>query len=279
MKTTIYTANKQTHFFKEVKEIIRDIRGSNFLAYQMAKRDIQAQYRQSIFGVVWAFIPIIVNSLVWIFLNSSGAVEVNVPKGIPYTLFVVIGATIWTMFVQSLTSPITSVNSGRGIMSKINFPKEALIVSGVYKMAFNLGMQLLVLGIFLWLFEVTPTRELLYFPLYLLIVLTFGLALGVLLAPVGLLYTDVGQLITLGAQFLMYVTPVAYSIPKVGRLKIFFEINPMTYLISDTRSSLTGLSVESLRFSLILFLCSIIVLVIGMVVLRKSMNIIIEKIS
>lgn len=279
MKTTVYTSDKRTHFFKEIKEIFSDIKKSNFLAYQMAKRDIQAQYRQSFLGLIWAFIPIIINSVVWIFLNSSGAVNVTSPEGIPYSLYVVIGTTIWSIFVESLQSPINSINSGRGIISKINFPKEALLVSGLYKLGFNLALKIVVIFGFLLLFGITPTSTLIYFPFYLLVITIFSMAIGVLLTPMGLLYTDIGRMITMGAQFLMYVTPVVYMMPKVGTLKFIFEINPLTYLINDARNSLTGAPVQDIVFAIILLMISFLVLSIGLVILRKSMNILIEKIS
>ncbi|QCX53440.1 ABC transporter permease [Elizabethkingia sp. JS20170427COW] len=245
----------------------------------MAKRDIQAQYRQSFLGLIWAFIPIIINSVVWIFLNSSGAVNVTSPEGIPYSLYVVIGTTIWSIFVESLQSPINSINSGRGIISKINFPKEALLVSGLYKLGFNLALKIVVIFGFLLLFGITPTSTLIYFPFYLLVITIFSMAIGVLLTPMGLLYTDIGRMITMGAQFLMYVTPVVYMMPKVGTLKFIFEINPLTYLINDARNSLTGAPVQDIVFAIILLMISFLVLSIGLVILRKSMNILIEKIS
>lgn len=279
LKTTIYTSEKKNNLFKELKEIFTDIKKSNFLATQMAKRDIQAQYRQSYLGLVWAFLPIIVNSMVWLFLNSSGVVNIESPSGIPYTLYVVLGSTIWTVFVESLQLPINSVNAGKGIISKINFPKEALLVSGYYKFAFNLILKLIVAFIFIFIFGAMPNVSILYFPLLLIILTLFGAAIGVILAPIGLLYSDVSRIITMGTQFLMYVTPVVYMVPKIGWSRIIFNLNPLTYLINDTRNSLIGLPVDNLGFNLLIGILSLMFFLIGLVVLRKSMNILIEKIS
>ena len=128
LKTVVYTSDKKTHFLKELQNIFKDISTSHFLAYQMAKRDIQAQYRQSYLGIFWAFAPVIINSLVWLFLNGSGVVTVQ-GVNMPYPLFVIIGTTLWSVFAETIQGPMVAVNSGRGIMSKINFPKEALLMS------------------------------------------------------------------------------------------------------------------------------------------------------
>lgn len=279
LKTVIYTANKRTHFFKELSTIFRDIRDSNFLAIQTAKRDIQAQYRQSFLGLLWALIPIIINSVIWIFLNSSGAISIKSPDNIPYNLYVIIGTTIWSVFVDGLQGPINSINTSKSIISKINFPKEALIISGIYKLAFNLVLKILVIVCFLFFFKVSPNESILYFPLYLIVITLFSTSLGVLVAPIGLLYNDIGRIITMGTQLLMYITPVVYLMPKDGISCLIFELNPLTYLITDCRNSLTGAPVQNFITTLIILGISCFILCFALVFLRKSMNILIEKIS
>ena len=245
----------------------------------MAKRDIQSQYRQSYLGVFWAFAPIITNSLVWIFLSSSGTVNVNTGSSIPYILFVVIGTTLWSIFNESLFIPISSVNSGRGILSKINFPKEALLISGLYKMFFNLILKLLFVIVILVIYQVPIGIEMIYFPFYLFSLILFSFTLGLLFTPIGLIYTDIAKIISTGVSFLMYVTPVVYAVPKQGIFTKFFEINPLTFIFNDARNSLIGLEINHLFFVVALTLISILVMLIALVIFRKSMPIIIEKIA
>ena len=279
MKTVVYTSDKKTHFFKELKEIFRDISKSNFLAFQMAKRDIQSQYRGSILGFFWAIAPIVTNSLVWIFLSSSGTVNVNTGVQIPYILFVVIGTTLWSIFTESLFIPISSVNSGRGILSKINFPKEALLISGFYKMFFNLSIKLFFIIVILCIYGIKPSFEMLYFPIYLLILVLFSFVLGLLFTPIGLIYNDVSRIINTVVPFLMYITPVVYAAPKQGFFRYFFEINPLTFIITDARNSLIGYEVTHFSFAIILAIISFLVMLLALVIFRKSMPIIIEKIA
>lgn len=279
MKTTVYTSDKQTHFFKELKEIAKDIRESHFLAYQMTKRDIQSQNRQSILGFFWILFPVIINSFIWLFLNGSGVVSVNAPEGIPYPVFVIVGTTLWNIFAEAIQSPIISVNAGRGIMSKINFPKEALLMAGVYKIIFNTAIKLIPIIAVLIYFQVVPSWSLLLFPFYLAVMVIFALALGLLITPIGLIYTDISKGINTVIPFLMYVTPVVYAAPRSGIFKYFFEINPITYLLTDARYTLVGMPVKYFYFTLILLVVSLVVLLIGLVIFRKSMPIVIEKIG
>ncbi|WP_333660686.1 ABC transporter permease [Chishuiella changwenlii] len=279
MKTTIYTADKSLHFFKELYNIFTDIKKCNFLAYQMTKRDLQSMYRQSILGFFWALAPVIINSLIWLFLNGSGVINVNTPGNIPYPVYIVLGTTLWSIFVETIQSPILSIEIGRGIISKINFPKEALLMTGLYKAAFNFIIKLIPIIAVLIYYQVTPSWSLLLFPFYILSITIFAFSLGLLITPLGLIYTDISKIINTGIPFLMYVTPVVYAIPSSGFFKYFFEVNPLTYLITDARNTLIGLNPEYLFFTIILVFFSIIFLFIGLVIFRKSMPIVIEKIA
>ncbi|WP_330745035.1 ABC transporter permease [Chryseobacterium sp. CP-77] len=245
----------------------------------MTKRDIQSQHRQSLLGFFWILAPVIINSLIWLFLNGSGVVNVNIPGGIPYPVFVIVGTTLWNIFAEAVQSPINSVNAGRAIISKINFPKEALLMKGLYTTLFNLAIKMIPVVAILIVYQVVPSWSLLLYPFYIVALTLFAFAIGLIITPLGLIYTDISKVLTTGIPFLMYLTPVVYAAPRVGVFKILFKINPLTYLINDTRNTLVGMEAQSLVFTVILTAVSIIVLLIGLVIFRKSMPIVIEKIA
>src|SRR5690606_25124840 len=156
-------------------------------------------------GFFWAFAPIIVNSVVWLFLNGSGVVSIQ-GIDIPYPVFVIIGTVLWSVFVDTVQSPLVAINSGKGIMSKINFPKEALLMAGLYKIVFNLGLKLIFLAAVLIYFGVSVDWNALYFPIFVLMLIIFSMALGIIITPIGLIYTDIAKIINTGVSFVMYLT-------------------------------------------------------------------------
>lgn len=245
----------------------------------MTKRDLKAEYRQSILGFFWAIAPIVMNSVVWIFLNSSGVVKVAGSQSIPYIPFVIIGTTFWSIFTECLMLPLSAVNSNKGILSKINFPKEALILSGIYKMTFNLLIKLLLIAAIIIFYQIIPSATIVLFPFYLLSIVLVALSIGLLITPLGLIYTDISRIIGTGVSLLMYVTPVVYATPKAGVFKTLFQLNPLTYLFTDAKASLFGLPVENIIVLIITLVISFVMLFIGLVIFRKSMPIIIEKIA
>lgn len=245
----------------------------------MTKRDIQSQHRQSLLGFFWIVAPVVINSLIWLFLNGSGVVNVNIPGGIPYPVFVIVGTTIWNIFAEAVQSPINSVNAGRSIISKINFPKEALLMKGLYTTFFNLVIKMIPVVAVLTVYQIMPSWNLLFFPFYIIALTIFAFSIGLIITPLGLIYTDISKVLTTGISFLMYLTPVVYAAPKAGIFKFLFNLNPLTYIINDIRNTLTGVELQSLEFIVIITVISSIVLLIGLVIFRKSMPIIIEKIA
>jgi lipopolysaccharide transport system permease protein len=137
LSVKIYTPHSS---IKNLSALIGDILNSfkmaNQLGYTLAQRDIKSQYRQSFLGIFWAFINPLFNTILWIFLSKSGVVQI-VDTPIPYPLYVFIGTMLWGIFTDSITSPITQTNAAKGILTKINFPVEAIIVSTLYQNIFN----------------------------------------------------------------------------------------------------------------------------------------------
>src|SRR5690606_9806653 len=182
LETKVYQKENNFRIGKMLKESLTDIIGSRFLSFQLAKRDIQAQYRQSYLGIIWAFVTPLTTAFVWIFLNSSGTIRVT-DTGIPYPVYAFSGTLLWSIITEAINSPMASTNSAKGILSKINFPKEALIVAGVYKLLFNSFIKVILLLVFIFFYGVGFHWSLLLLPFVLLGGVLFCTICGLLITP------------------------------------------------------------------------------------------------
>ena len=278
LETRVYQKESNLRVGKLFKESLVDINKSRFLAFQLAKRDIQAQYRQSVLGIFWAFITPLATAFVWIFLNSSGTVRVT-DTGIPYPVYAFAGTLLWSIISESINSPIQSTTGAKSILSKINFPKEALIMSGILKLLFNTSVKVLLLLIFIFAFGVGFHWSLLLFPLAIFGGVFFGTTVGLFITPLGMLYKDVGKMITFGLQFLMYATPVVYAIPKSGVMKTVMEWNPLTPIILTARDLAVGMPPIYLTYFLIVIACCVPLFFIALIFYRISIPVLVERIS
>lgn len=279
LPVTIYTPeSKLAHPVGMLREMCRDLAASRELAWRLAVRDISAQYRQAFLGILWAFILPLANTLAWIFLNGTGVVSIA-ETALPYPVYVFAGTMLWAIFMEALNAPLAQVNAARGMLAKLNFPREALVVSGIYQTLFNAAIKVVLLLGVLVLAGINPGWQLLLFPLGLLSLVLVGTALGLLITPVGILYTDVGRALPLLMQFLIFTTPVVFPMPASGWAATLFALNPLTPLIMTARDWLTGFSPAHLGGFILVNLSTVVLLLMVWMVYRLAMPILIERMS
>jgi homopolymeric O-antigen transport system permease protein len=278
LETRVYQKQNNTKIGKLFKESISDIYNSRFLAKQLAVRDIKAQYRQSYLGIIWAFVTPLTTAFVWIFLNSTGTIRLT-DTGVPYPVYAFSGTLLWSIIKDAINSPTASTNAAKGIMSKINFPKEALILSGIYKLLFNSSVKIVLLIVFVFTFGIGFHTSLLLFPLAILGAILFGTTLGLFITPIGMLYKDIAKMVSVGLGLLMYVTPVVYAIPKEGIMKTIMEWNPFTPLILTTRDFVVGAEPMYLPYFIGIIAVCIPLFFIGLLFYRISIPVIVERMS
>jgi lipopolysaccharide transport system permease protein len=279
MKTTIYTPDSSlANPLVMLRAMLADLWAGRELAWRLTVRDISGQYRQSFLGILWALILPLANTVVWLYLNGSGIVVLQ-ETAIPYPVYVFAGTMLWSIFMDSINAPMGQTNAAKGMLAKLNFPREALLLSGIYKTLFNASIKIGLLLCVLPFFKVAPGWGLALFPVGVLSIILVGTAIGLFITPVGMLYTDVGKALPLVMQFLMYATPVVFAMPKSGLAAKVFAINPTTPLILATRGWLTGQPPEMLGYFLVVNAVAVILLLASWIGYRLSLPILIERMS
>jgi len=280
----VYTPKSSIrHPVRMLYDMSKDLFAGRELAWRLAVRDISAQYRQTALGLLWAFILPIANTIIWIFLSSYGIVNLR-DTDLPYPIYVFSGTMIWAIFMDAVNAPLQQTMASKQMLAKINFPREALVLSGIYQTLFNGTIKVVLLFMVLLLSALVPLKinqgwvfspgwGLICFPFGILLLVLAGTAFGLLLTPVGILYTDIGKSLPLFMQFLMYLTPVVFPMVDI------FKFNPVTPLILTTRDWLTGTTPEYLGYFMIVNSFVIVLLLAVWIIYRVAMPILIERMS
>jgi lipopolysaccharide transport system permease protein len=250
---TVYTpASPLRNPGRLVRDMVHDLVASRGLAWRLFLRDTKAQYRQTVFGYLWAFIPPLVASLPFVFLNAQGVVSIKA-TAIPYPAFAIIGTVIWQVFVDALSSPLKTVTAAKPMLARINFPREAILLSGLGQVLFGfLVRSVLLVPVLIW-FHITPPATIILFPIGILALIMVGFMIGIALTPLGLLYADVQQTIPILATFLMFLTPVLYPPATTGMAANLANWNPLTPLVMATRDWLTtGATTDATLFGAVM---------------------------
>lgn len=261
-----------------VMDMIGDLLRARSLAWRLAIRDLSSQYRQALLGFLWVLLVPAGHAVAWIFLSANRVVEIT-GTDLPYPLYVITGTLLWAIFTESLQAPLQGASTAQNMLTRVNFPREAIVLSGVYQTSFNALIKTILLLLALFSFGIAPDWHLILLPLGIASLILLGTTLGVLLTPIGLLYTDVGKGIPLLMQFLMYLTPVVFSMPQSGLAAAIFSFNPLTPVIMTVRNWLTGSASEMIGQFCLVNGTSLILLLVVWVIYRLAMPILIERMS
>lgn len=267
----IYTPESQLRNpGKLVNSMIADIKASRELAWRLFIRNISAMYRQTMLGYFWAFLPPIATTLVWVFLNSQKIFNVG-NTDIPYPVYVMIGTLLWQVFIDALNSPLKLVTSSKAMLVKINFPRESLIIAGILEVLFNFLIRVVLFVIILIWFNVAVPLTVFLVPIGILSLIMLGLMFGILLAPIGLLYQDIGRGIMIITSLWFFLTPIVYPAPTSYPANLIAKFNPVSPLLVTTRDWITTGSVEHLSGFILVTVIAFILILLGWILYRISM--------
>jgi lipopolysaccharide transport system permease protein len=276
LKTTIYNADSPlANPIKIIGDIFHDICKSRELIIILFFRDLKGAYRQSFLGYLWIIMPPIATTLAWFYMTSQNLINVG-KTPIPYPAFVMTGQIIWGVFSSSFNAPQAGFNNGSQVFMKLKVPPEAFIINALANIVFDLALKsLLIVAVFIIFWsELVLSWTILLVPFGLLTAMLFGASFGLLLVPLGSLYTDIGRIIGMGMPFLMYTTPVIFPLAEGdGFASMIMRWNPLCPVIEVTRSWLT-LGTADIVFVQQLFILipiSLVISLIGLILLRVAM--------
>lgn len=219
--------------------MVHDLFAGRELAWRLFVRNITAMYRQTILGWFWAFAPVLVTTVTFVFLQRRGILSFE-ESPVPYPVYLFAGMILWQTFYEAVLAPVRQVMQAKTMLAKIHFPREALLLAGFYETLFNAALRLLLwipAAFFLGFNPFFPGWP--FLPGFFALV-GLGIGIGVLLVPLAALYQDVEKGLPLLLNIGLFLTPVLYPMGSdPGRL--FFLLNPVTALLDTARSGLLGI--------------------------------------
>jgi len=204
--------------------------------WRLFLRDFTAQYRQKLFGYLWAFIGPLFGVASFLFLNYTGVLNPGELK-IPYAIFLFFGTNLWGLMMGAVGLVSGSLLAHGDLVLRTSIPKIALALAGMASLIYGQIISLVILAVLLAAFGVMPSVGALAFPLLILPLLGLGVGIGLLIAVVGAAARDVGGIVMTILGLVMYITPVVY-VPKFDQPipRALVKYNPLSYLIDEPRN-------------------------------------------
>lgn len=204
------------------------------LTKYLAKREITVRYKQSFLGIFWVvlnpFIQMLIMSFIFSYVFRIGM------TGVSYPIFLYVGLLPWGFFTGSITSCMGALVDGAGLLKKIYFPREILLLSTILAKTFDMSLSLFVLAGMMIFYHVPITWHVLLFIPIFFIQSVFVMGLGMILSVLNLFYRDIQYLVGLMITLLFYLTPVLYQVEAFPeRYRWIFKVNPMSVFINAYR--------------------------------------------
>lgn len=229
------TTIKPTSGFRFVN--IRELIEYKDLLYFLVLRGIKAKYAQSVLGIGWAVIQPLFTTLVFTIVFGNLAKVTS--DGLPYFIFSLTGMVCWNYFSGTLGESTNSLVLNANMISKVYFPRLVLPLAAVFSKLLDFIIGMLLLIVFLFVYKIPLTAEVLVLPLLIVLLLMTSIGTGMLLSAMAVQYRDVRHAMTFLTQLLMYSAPVVYpasSVPE--QYQMLYALNPMVGVIEGFRAAL-----------------------------------------
>jgi lipopolysaccharide transport system permease protein len=209
------------------------------LLYFLVWRDIKVRYKQTVIGAAWAIIqPFFTMVIFSLFFGRLAQVPSD---GLPYPIFSFAAMVPWTFFANALTQASNSLVINANMLKKIYFPRLMMPVATVLAGVLDFFLAFLVLLGMMVYFGLTPTSNILWLPLFLILAMVTSIGVGLWLSAMNVQFRDVRYTIPFLTNVWMFATPIAYPssiVPEFWRP--FYALNPMVGVIEGFRWALLG---------------------------------------
>ena len=265
-------------FRQSVIDVRKGFVSGRFVAWELFMSRLTESRQGAFLGLMSLFLPPLAVAA-WATLIRHAKV-INVPEvadDMPYAAFVLLSMMLWMTFTESIMAPLDGVVGQLRSLVHTSYPVEAVTLARFTEIVFHFLFKLiLIVAAGIW-FQLPVTWTIVFAPVALLLLILFGMGIGLVLAPFHVLYRDVGQSLNTIVTFWLFLTPVFFPVPADGVARWLFALNPVTPLLASTRELVTiGWLSQPIGF-VVMAVVSVALFVFGCVLLRRSVPILVEQ--
>lgn len=207
------------------------------LFFFLVWRDVKIRYKQTVLGASWAIIQPFL--LMVVFSLLFGRLAKLDTEGIPYPLFYYSGLVPFTYFQQSMPLSGNSMIANTKLINKVYFPRAIIPAAPALGGVVDFSVASLVLIGMMFFYGLTPTWEMLMWPVLVVPLVFIVLSFGMFFSALNVKYRDIKYTIPFFVQAMMFVSGVispARTLPE--KYQAILQFNPMVGIIDAFRASI-----------------------------------------
>jgi ABC-2 type transport system permease protein len=221
-----------------------DLRRFVGLTTTLAVTDFKLRFFGSALGYVWTLMrPLLLFGVLYVVFTEIVRFGGDVKH---YPVYLLMAIVLFTYFSETTSRGVTSLIERENLLRKVRFPRLVIPLSVALHALFNLGLNLIVVLVFVLVSGIEPRVEWLgLVPLIVLLVL-FATGVAMLLSALYVRYRDVQPIWEVALQMLFYASPVIYvtsTFPDSVEQEAM--TNPLTAIFTEARYLLIDPSAPS----------------------------------
>jgi ABC-2 type transport system permease protein len=201
-------ANTQAARYKGPSAVGDDLRRFAGLTFTLALTDFKLRFFGSALGYLWTLMrPLLFFGVLYVVFTEV----VKFGGGVKhYPVYLLTAIVLFTYFSETTTRGLVSLIEKENLLRKMRFPRMVIPLSVALHALFNLGLNLIVVFIFMLASGIGPRLEWLGLLPLLLLLVTFSTGVAMLLSALYVRYRDVEPIWEVALQMLFYASPVIY---------------------------------------------------------------------
>lgn len=204
----------------------------------IAVTDFKRAYFGTALGYLWSIArPLMLFGVLLAVFTQVFRLGSQVPN---YPVLLLFNIVLFTFFSEATITATTSIVGQESVVRKTQFPRLVIPLAVVLTSLFNLGLNLVVVFIFILAWGIDPTWTWLLFPVVLVLLFVITTAVSMIVSALFPRFRDTAIIWSVAATALFYATPVLYPLEVVQNqsqaLADILQINPLAPLFELART-------------------------------------------
>lgn len=242
----------------------------------LTSRDLRVRYSTSFLGYLWSVLDPLAMSAIYFFVFT---VVFQRDVGFePYIVFLLSGLLPWMWLSGAVSDSTRAFIKEARLIRSTKVPPTIWVARLTLAKGIEFLAALPVLALFAIFAGATLGREVLLFPLGILLQAALVLGIGLLVAPLTVFFRDLERAVKLVLRFAFYATPIVYDLGDLpANLQTLGAFNPLAGILSIYRSAFFPEALDWTAVAISAGMTGLVVLV-GALVFRSSIRAVLKEV-
>jgi ABC-2 type transport system permease protein len=180
------------------------------LTYMLAATDFKLRFFGSALGYLWTLMrPLLLFGVLYFVFTEVVRFGDDVEH---YPVYLLASIMLFTFFAESTSRGVTSLMERENLLRKVRFPRMVIPLSVTLNALFNLGLNLIVVFVFVFASGIEPRWSWLQLIPLIGLLVVFATGVTMLLSALYVRYRDMLPIWEVALQVLFYASPVIYVV-------------------------------------------------------------------